>query len=130
MCLLTKQLLPRRATKPITVYKLVYKEHGMYFTPFMHKSIGIYGYIQAAGPLTGTPVNDPSMPRRMTHVSSGYIHAYRNLENAKSWCRFYNTNPAAHNYKIMECIIEPGTLYYKGYTEICARSLTTKGIVY
>lgn len=129
MCLLTKQLLPRRATKPITVYKLVYKEHGMYFTPFMHKSIGVYGYIQATGPLTGSPVHDASMTHRMTKVESGYIHAYRHLENAKSWCRFYDESPT-RNYKIMECIIEPGTLYYKSDTQICARSLTTKGIVY
>lgn len=129
MCLLTKQLLPIRAKKPITVYKLVYKKHGMYFTPFMHESIGIYGYIQAFGPLTGSPVYDASIPRRMTIVSRGYIHAYRDLENAKSCCRFYEESPT-RNYKIMECIIEPGTLYYKNDTQICARSLTTKGIVY
>lgn len=110
------------------MYKLVYKEYGMYFTPFMHKSIKVHSYIQASGPLTGIRKCDASMTDPMTMVSNGYIHAYRYLESAKRWCEFYNENPA-RNYKIMECIIEPGTLYYVGNSEICARSLTTKGVI-
>ena len=129
MCLYTKQLLPRRAKEPITVYKMVYEKYGMYFTPFMHKSIRKYGHIDAFGPLTGIPRFNADMTYRMTMVSDGYIHAYRDLENAKQWCRFCSPH-SVRNYKIMECIIEPGTLYYKSDTSICARSLTTKGIIY
>ena len=132
MCLFTKQLLPRRAKKPIVVYKVVYEERkNVFHTPFKHEPIEAYGHMQASGPLTGTPRYASDMTYYITTVGNGYIHAYRDLRDAEDWCRFYNRcSNKWYNYKVMECIIEPGTLYYKNNTEICARSITTKGVVY
>ena len=133
MCLFTKQLLPRRAKEPITVYKIVYKSHFQYFTPFMHIPIKLKDRITATGPLTGCPRFDANGKYVINTVSKGYIHAYKDFENAKSWCRFFNKNTS--DYKVLMCVIEPGTLYYENKyvinnSEICARSLTIKGVMY
>ena len=130
MCLFTKQLLPRRAKEPITVYKMVYKSPFQYFTPFRHIPIKLKDCITATGPLTGCPRFDYSGKYVINTVSKGYIHAYKDFETAKDWCRFANPESHSRNYKVLMCVIEPGTLYYVGDTEICARSLTTKGIIY
>ena len=130
MCLFTKQLLPRRAKEPITVYKIVYKSHFLYFTPFMHIPIKLKDCITANGPLTGRPKFDANGKYVINTVSNGYIHAYKDFENAKGWCRFFNQECSISNYKVLMCIIEPSTLYYVNDTEICARSLTIKGVMY
>lgn len=129
MYLFTKQLLPKRAKKPITVYKMVYQRNFQYFTPFMHIPIKLKDCITATGPLTGHPRFDADGKYVINTVSNGYIHAYKDFENAKNWCRWFN-KISASNYRVLVCVVEPGTLYYADHSEICARSLTVKGVMY
>jgi hypothetical protein len=129
MCLLTRQLLPRRAKKPITVYKVVYKVHNHYFTPFKHVQIKLKDRIIADGPLKGCPRLNANSEYSINTVGEGYIHAYKDFKDAKEWCRFVNLSKT-YKFKVIVCIIEPGTLYYANDSEICARSLTTKGVAY
>lgn len=152
MCLYTRQICPRKARKPITVYKIVYKKaNGGLITPYKVAKIATNSVIEARGnnimpheyywlqrhllaPCSSTLLNafKRNYFEKCKTVSEGYIHCYTTFDRAKEECDEFNIGWFNPPYCIIECIIEPGTLYYKSILgiEMCARSLTTKGIIY
>jgi len=153
MCLTTRQLCPIKAKKPITVYKVVKEKlvedmHGnkkyAYYSAFKNMRIDLNSQVVAEGPImpqefylmkAGKYESDYYY-RLSKHIGKGFIHCFTNIFCAKNMhasLSLYRKR-FGKQFCIIECIIEPGTLYYKsslGFnSEICARSLTTKGVIY
>lgn len=64
-------------------------------------------------------------------ISAGFIHCYTQFYIVKLACDALNRCATQEKqFRVIECIIEPGTLYYRNSRQICARSITTKGVVY
>lgn len=132
MCLLTKQICPIKAKKPIVVYKVLleYKyrlSDKRFMTPWRYEEAGLNRHLIA----TGKKMAVLSGVKNFRAVGPGYIHCYTKIEYAK-WARKYHMQYfRAFAIVIVKCIIEPGTRYYKSWDgeEIAADSIFIKEII-
>lgn len=132
MCLYSRQILPRRATKDIVCYKLFKKKtrrkkkNGRiairYQSPFQCDHF--YGSNMLNTVLhakTTIRHNKPywNQTSKTTRVESGYFHAYQTARN------YYTLLITAwKNIVLLKCIIPKGALYYKGVNgDICANQM-------
>lgn len=129
MCLLTKQICPIRAKKPIVVYKVFLEQRyclsdNTFITPWMYEKTKLNRLLVA----TGKKEAVRSGIKDYRAVGPGYIHCYTNIENAK-WARKYLLQHfTCFASVIVKCIIEPSTRYYKSWDgkEIAADAIFIK----
>lgn len=131
MCLYSKQILPRRATKDITVYKVVCKLlNCVYQTPFkgflIHENH--FGKVITDEKPKHIVREDifirrPSLRRLgtgVTMVESGYFHACQTPEDAYNFC----LRNLLYKALILKCTIPKGALYWKGTSgDICSNKI-------
>lgn len=131
MGLYSRQILPRRATKDIVCYKVMYKNiypHVVsYHTPFqkfiipvtslgkVYKAEGNYKkyyynmvYDTMFGRICGKW-------RRMACVTEGYFHAFASRDYAIFNC--------GHSRCVLRCVIPKDALYWIGIDDICATEM-------
>ncbi len=135
MCLYTRQILPIRAKKDITCYKVLRPVS-------LHNADSTIGHAaRFETPFMGTPVNVPGtlIPGRcflrfplyrnergrhyMYNVDKGFIHAYIRQDKAENCLDF--------PFLVAKCTIPKGTLYFISYDkeEICAKQMILNHIV-
>lgn len=127
MCLYTKQILPIRARRDITVYKYLYLDitTNKYLTPCQGVPVSLNSTFEALE-------KDILLPTRKSRflggnisvIEAGFIHCYTTLESA------IHEIVSTRSF-IVKCTIKKGTLYYKAYIhhQICAKSVEIHGIV-
>lgn len=123
MCLYTKQILPIRARRDITVYKELIKCSKGYITPYIGVPVALHSIVNAAQ-------KDVFLPKRAHKIFLKYkieeefIHCYTDRESAISQL-FVSSSV------IVKCTIKKGTLYYRSciHHEICAKSIEVHDIV-
>ena len=109
MCLIINDFREdaRLASKPITVYKVLIKEKGNYFTPFMNNKIKIGETLKAS---------QDNAPEYCSEICGQGVHAYKTLAAAKlasiTWRSIRNRNTC-----ITEWRIPIGTTYWFGIEE-------------
>lgn len=149
MCLVTKMIAPRRATRDIVCYKVLekvimrtpdtsskkpsFKIDGFaYFTPsFRYQmEMGKQYDISYSFPLDAKKVNKlwqrlqtPYHPKGMYPIGPGFFHALTNKKEAERLNGMFGYT--GNMLVSVECIIPAGTLYYisEDKSEICAKSL-------
>jgi hypothetical protein len=131
MCLYTKQILPIRARKDITCYKVVVVSQHNGVKLFRSPYYGVRLYL--GEPYVALPINRrlPLLFRRQIifngihMVEEGYSHCYTDYEFAKDRCAFISNEYGSPTTCILECIIPKGTLYFKSddKIEICAKEI-------
>ena len=130
MCLYSKQILPRRATKDITVYKVVCKVTDfLYSTPFkgflIHESH--FGKVITDNKPKYIIKRAIFKGLHVIIVESGYFHACQTPENAYN---FYLKN-LMFRALILKCTIPKGALYWKGILgDICSDKIIFNGVHY
>lgn len=116
MCLIKKSYIPRIALKDKTVYKIVIPDwNGDCYTPcqFAHVKLGktykgIFRY--------GQTLLKSFFKKE---INSGFIHAFTNYDRDEHYKFSYSKR-----FRIAECVIPKGTLYYEGKTsDIASRKL-------
>lgn len=118
MCLYTKSVFPRWATKNIPVYKeLLISQDGSLVTPWMFTKVPLDGILRAKN------THPYFLP---TEIKGGYIHVYS--ENSAVVKRRYNIEstlgPRKHGMIIVKGYIPKGTRYYIGESnELCAKKV-------
>ena len=134
MCLHTKQIMPLKARRDITCFKIVLSlksQDNFYYTPFQHMRMTIGEICCAVGPLLPKPVRFLSISRpigvsSLYCVEDGYIHAFTNQEEAKIYCRVVSKRCTNFQCYVVKCTIPKDTLYFvsarRDY-EICARNI-------
>lgn len=129
MCLLTKQIMPIKAKKPIVVYKVLLEQKyclsdNTFITPWMYEKTGLNRLLVA----TGEKTTAQSGIKGIRVVGSGYIHCYTNIENAKWAMKYLTQNFRCFKTVLIKCIIEPSTRYYKSWNgeEIAADAIFIK----
>lgn len=132
MCLLTKQICPIKAKKPIVVYKVLLKERyrlsdNRFITPWMCEKTRLNRLLTASG----EKVVVRSGIKDFRAVGPGYIHCYTKIEYARWARKYYIQKFMAFETVIVECIIEPSTRYYKSWDgeEIAADAIFLKEII-
>ena len=122
MCLYSKQILPRRATKDIICYKVLCCTGSCFRTPYYDMRMDINKEYEAKGPKIAKAFIKNNYQKYFAIVEKGYIHCFTQ-ENAARDMWFYDVRKRV----IMKCIIPKGTLYYKSKNglEICARKIKT-----
>ena len=141
MCLQSKWIFPRKATKDIVCYKILIKNENEYLkTPYQNFSIGtikelpiimeggksksIKQYIKCIKDLYRHSKDIVySIMTGLKRKEEGYIHAYTHLHDAK-WIAAIS-KPLYRNYIIVKCIIPKGTSYHISFDgmEICAKKM-------
>ncbi len=129
MCLLTKQIMPIKARKPIVVYKVLLEQKyrlsdNPFITPWMYEKTGLNRLLIA----TGEKTTVKSGIEGIRVVGPGYIHCYTNIKDAR-WARKYLIQHfTCFATVIVKCIIEPSTRYYKSWNgeEIAADAVFIK----
>lgn len=116
MCLLTRQICPIKAKKPIVVYKVLFKKNyclpdNTFITPYRYEKTGLNRHLVA----TGKKEVVQSGIKDFRAVGPGYIHCYTKIEYARWAKKYYTQRLMAFETVIVECIIEPGTRYYKSW---------------
>lgn len=131
MCLSSKQILPRRATKDIVCYKLFKKKtrrkkktgkitvryQSLFQSKHFYGSNALNIVLNAKVVGHDKPYWAPGV--KLTRVQSGYFHAYQTAQNDlillhTSWT----------SVVLLKCIIPKGALYYKGINDdICANQM-------
>ena len=158
MCLFTFQIMPIKARRQITVYKVVKRKYKkrkpIYTTPIMKRHVYLNQPMVDEGrkmpkdrsffTKKGDYVNISKRPRKdakpIYTIEEGYIHCCATIDDAIRWIEtnrhLFPSNGKSilkymYNWAIIECTIEPGTLYYKSFEndQLCAKSLTPKNIV-
>ena len=135
MCLLTKQICPIKAKKPIVVYKVLF-EHKYcssdkkFVTPWIHERTELNRLLVASG----EKVVVRSGIKNYRAVGPGYIHCYTKIEDAKLTRKYFIQKLFMRmvvKTVIAKCIIEPGTRYYKSWDgkEIAADAVFIKRIL-
>ncbi len=140
MCLYSRQILPRRATKDIVCYKVMYKNVDVhshvisYHTPFqkfiipvtslgkVYKAEGNYKkyYYNMAYDVAFGHIGRKW--RRITHVDEGYFHAFAKCDYAISNC--------GHSRCVVRCVIPKDALYWIGIDDICATEMIFEKEIY
>ena len=141
MCLQSKWIFPRKATKDIVCYKVLIKNENEYLkTPYQHFPIGTIEELPITvegGKRKSIKCNIKNMKYYYKYSNNivysimaelkckeaGYIHAFTNLHDAEWVPKF--SKPSYGNYTIVECIIPKGTSYHIAFDgmEICARKM-------
>ena len=141
MCLQSKWIFPRKATKDIVCYKILIKnENGYLKTPYQHFPIGTIEKLPISiegGKRKSIKCNIKNMKYFYKYTNNivysimtelkckeaGYIHAFTNLHHAKWFIKF--GKPFHGNYITVKCIIPKGTSYHIAFDgiEICARKM-------
>lgn len=113
MCLYSKQILPRRATKDIVCYKRMVKlSPTLYVTPYQNFWVYRKDFNRVLHP-KGKPIflhHRNWTDFLYTIVRGGYFHAYPDCN--------YATQMLAHDETIVKCIIPKGALYWKSAYEM------------
>lgn len=129
MCLLTKQIMPIKARKPIVVYKVLLEQKyclsdNRFITPWMYEKTELNKHLIAAG----KKVAVRSGIKDYYAVGPGYIHCYTKIEYARWARKYFMQHFMAFANIIVECVIEPGTRYYKSWDgeEIAADAVFIK----
>ena len=123
--------MPIKARKPIVVYKLLWMDdakNNSFITPWTQTRTMLNTHLVAEGEKTG----DPSPFKRFRKViSTGYIHCYTNIEDARYKRVYFMPHNTVYKRVIAKCIIEPGTRYYKSWDgeEIAADAIFIKEII-
>lgn len=116
MCLETRQIEPKVAEEPITVYKVLNKKGNMYYTPYKGKVVWneiLYG----EEPLIA---EGEKKITKLTNVNGGYIHTYRNFKSIRE----------LPNYSVFECEIPAGTEYWCNGNEYASEQIVFKKLVF
>ena len=116
MCLETRQIEPKVAEEPITVYKVLNKKDNMYYTPYKGKVVWneiLYG----EEPLIAEGEKNIT---KLTNVNGGYIHTYRNFKSIRE----------LPNYSVFECEIPAGTEYWCNGNEYASEQIVFKKLVF
>lgn len=129
MCLLTKQICPIKARKPIVVYKLLWMDdakNNSFLTPWTYTRTGLNKHLVAEG----KEKDILQFFKTLRTISRGYIHCYTKIKFAECGKYFMPYN-AVYKKVIVKCIIEPGTRYYKSWDgeEIAADTVFIKEII-
>lgn len=138
MCLLSKQILPRRATKDIVCYKLFKKKTKKkkktgevtvrYESRFRNNHV--YGP-NALNIVLQAKTIGPNVPlwipeTKHTMVRTGYFHAYQTAQND-----LISLHTSWAGVVLLKCIIPKGALYYKGINgDICANQMIFEKEIY
>lgn len=139
MCLYSRQILPRRATKDIVVYKeMIHIQHSdMYKSPFLNyivtlKYFGDIKFAEGKKSIIRHDINPISFSDIRTQIGSGYFHCHRIIPLLKGMDRYgkyyLNNIPCAVKYstqwRVIECTIPKGSLYWIGVrNDICSDKL-------
>lgn len=122
MCLVSKKGTPIKCRVNLKCYKVFRVEYGLereqdrFYGAFTKKELPKYGVI------TDYVYSAEGNKKLYTDsywggyvIDDGYIHTFRNLEDAKRGFTYhYFNSPGA--YVIYECIIPKGTEYFRGRT--------------
>ena len=134
MCLLTKMIAPRRATRDIVCYKVLVEviNGSAYFTPSFRYQMEIgKQYDISCNLLMDTKklnklwqsfqISD--CPKGTYPIGPGFFHALTNKKEAERLNGMYVYT--GDTLVSVECIIPAGTLYYisEDKSQICAKSL-------
>ena len=129
MCLYTRQIMPIKARRDITCFKVVMclkSQNNLFFTPFQHMRITIGEICCAVGPLMPRQIRFSAYPASVYCIEDGYIHAFTNEQEAREYCKMVSKRCANLIFCVMECTIPKDTLYFvsahRDY-EICARNI-------
>lgn len=129
MCLLTKQICPIKARKPIVVYKVLLEQKyclsdNEFMTPWMYEKTKLNRLLTA----TGEKTTVKSGIKGLRVVGSGYIHCYTKIEYTKWAIKYTTRHSLPFKTVIVKCIIEPSTRYYKSWNgeEIAADAVFIK----
>lgn len=121
MCLVTKMIAPRRATRDIVCYKvLVYNTYSnAYGTPYMGTPVSLGIKLEAKK-------ESSLLPDTFGKIYGGFFHMYTTKSDASSIVNYwsqYSTKFRTHVFR--RCIIPKGSLYYisTDKSEICATSI-------
>lgn len=117
MCLVKSSIIPRITLKPKIVYKVLYKDKGNYYTPFMDCKVELNKlYI---GEFFGNGLITFLFSK---YIDSGFIHSYDSIDSAIN--NFIDASNDDSSAIIIKCEIPRFTLYYKGHCrEIASRKL-------
>lgn len=144
MCLQSKWIFPRRATKDIVCYKVLIKYANENLkTPYQKFPIGNIKEL----PITVEGGKGKSIKQYIKNIifiykhhkilsiisqlkckEEGYIHAFNNLYSAKLFVQYYKYSFYGELI-IVKCIIPKGILYHLDVYEICARKMIISEIV-
>lgn len=116
--------MPIKARKEIIVYKIVLVDGKEYCTPYRYVPIRLHQTLNAVGKLMPTRAYDYVLGK-IGVIEDGYIHCLTSQEGAFVFAHTFLRGLLSYRITILECIIPPGTLYYKSVSgnEICARSI-------
>lgn len=140
MCLYTRQIMPIKARRDITCFKIVLalrRPDDFFITPFMHMHVTIGEICCAVGPLLPKPVRFLSISRptgvpSLYCVEDGYIHVFTNEEQARGYCKLTSVRCTNFQCYVVKCTIPKDTLYFvsahRDY-EICARNIMPMELV-
>lgn len=120
MCLTSSQREPKIAERPITVYKLIEKKDGSYFTPCEHTQIE-NDVINGEKPFVAEGEKEIGT---LTTIGGGYIHSYTSV---------MRVTRCDKNHCIFECEIPAGTKYWAGSddnTEYASEQILFKKALY
>lgn len=130
MCLYSNQIMPIKAKKEITVYKIFINRGGYRMvTPFFRAPAFLHGELKATGKMDFKTFNCGIKP--ITEVNGGFIHCYTDEPCVYKLIRGGRFNFLENEILVVtQCTIKPGTLYFKSMrNEICARSISIDKIV-
>lgn len=131
MCLYTRQIMPIKARRDITCFKVVLalrSQDNVFLSPFHHMRMTIGEICDAVGQLMPRPI----CYQKLYCIADGYIHVFTDENQATEYCKKISTRCANFDCYVMECIIPKGTLYFvsafRDY-EGCTRSVLPIGLL-
>lgn len=125
MCLYKKSYIPRIALRDITTYKVVYNystsDEDTFYTCYIDNPIKLNQTY--TGKFEQFHIYGLLKSFFKENISDGFIHSYSEVHTAYL-CKYNFMCYHPYNYKIVECVIPAGTLYFIGrYNEIASRRL-------
>ena len=112
MCLIKTHNEPKISQDDIEVWKVLTDEGLSPFQDYRYH-LGI-----------NKPAEQRAIPVEQPLIDVGYLHAYRNKEDAELCATTFNHIFGVIGYVVQRMIIPKGTVYYEGYSgDICAECL-------
>jgi hypothetical protein len=117
----------KESTEDIICYKILEKTKKGFITPYRRVPVDVESKIMRA---EGEIREYTEFDERVKKVSKGVIHTFKNLDDAYGELKFL-MSISTSEFKVYECIIPRGTLYYIGaywkypsYGSICIKFMS------
>lgn len=117
----------KESTEDITCYKILEKTKKGFITPYRMVPVDVESKIMRA---EGEIKEYTEFDEEVKKVSKGVIHTFKNLDDAYRELEFFMATSTSE-FKVYECIIPRGTLYYTGvyweypsYGSVCIKFIS------